>query len=224
MLAKFMQRIALIAIPLLFSAQLRAAGDGETHHTIATEWKEVSNKDGLTICIRTREGSALKEFKSVGLIAASPGAVFAVLNDPEAYPSFMPYTAECRVLKRTGDCTIAYHRLELPLVSDRDYTLRSEHSKEAGTNGPIYRIQWEAANELGPVEKAGVQRVKICEGGWLLEPDGAGSTRATYLIYTDSGGAIPACIANNGNRLAIRKIFAAIRKEVHEPKYAAPQS
>jgi hypothetical protein len=219
----FMQRLALISL-LLFSGQLSAAADSALDHTTATEWKEEANRDGLIIYSRTRDGSALKEFKTVGMIDALSSAVYGVLNDLEAYPSFMPYTSECSVLKRTGDCTIAYQRLAAPLVNDRDYTLRSEHSKTPGPNGPIYRIQWEPANDLGPPEKPGVQRVNFCEGGWLIEPDGAGATRATYIIYTDSGGAIPALIANGGSRAAIRKVFAAIRKAVREPKYAASKS
>ena len=216
----FMQRLALISFLLLFSSQL-CVGDVQMP---ATEWKEEANGDELIIYSRTREGSTLKEFKTVGTIDALSSAVFAVLNDVEAYPSFMPYTSECSVLKRIGDCTVAYQRLVLPLVSDRDYTLRSEHSKAPGPNGPIYRIQWEPANDLGPSEKPGVQRVNVCEGGWLIEPDGTGTTRATYTIYTDSGGAIPAVIANRGSRTAIRKMFAAIRKAVREPKYAGSKS
>jgi hypothetical protein len=150
--------------------------------------------------------------------------VFAVLQNVEAYPSFMPYTAESRVLKREGDCTIGYQRLALPLVSDRDYTLRSEHSQTPGRNGSIYRIRWEPANALGPPEQPGVRRVNVCEGGWLIEPDGEGATRATYFIYTDSGGIIPAMIANRGSLLAIRKVFAAIRKEALAPKYTVSKS
>jgi hypothetical protein len=218
--AHFMHRLPLISFLLLFSVHLCAADN----HSPATEWKEEANGDELIIYSRTREGSTLKEFKSVGKIDALSSAVFAVLNDVEAYPSFMPYTSECSVLKRTGDCTVAYHHLTLPLVSDRDYTLRSEHSKTPGPNGPIYRIQWEPANDLGPSEKPGVQRVNVCEGGWLIEPDGTGTTRATYTIYTDSGGAIPAVIANRGSRTAIRKMFAAIRKAAREPKYAGSKS
>ena len=80
-----MQRLALISYLLLFSVQLCAADE----HTPATEWKEEANGDELTIYSRTREGSALKEFKSVGKIDALSSAVFAVLNDVEAYPSFM---------------------------------------------------------------------------------------------------------------------------------------
>lgn len=215
-----MQRLPLISLLLLFSNQFCAADN----QTSATEWKEESTGDGLVIYSRIHEGSNLKEFKTVGSIDALSSTVFAVLNDVEAYPSFMPYTAECNVLKRTKDCTIAYQRLDLPLVSDRDYTLRSEHFRTTGPGGPIYRIQWEPANDLGPPEKPGVQRVNVCEGGWLIEPDRAGMTRATYTIYTDSGGAIPAVIANNGSRTAIRKIFAAVRKAVREPKYAGAKN
>ena len=219
-----MQRLAFIALFSILAGRLSAADHAGPDQVRATEWKEEANKDGLTIYSRTREGSNLKEFKSVGTIAAPSSSVYAVLSDVEAYPTFMPYTLECRVLKRTADCTIAYQRLELPMVSDRDYTLRSEHSKTPGPNGSTYRIQWLPANDLGPAEKSGVQRVKVCEGGWLIEPDGEGATRATYFIYTDSGGAIPAMIANRGSRVAIGKVFAAIRKEVLEPKYAAPKS
>jgi hypothetical protein len=220
----FTQRLTFISVLLFFSVQLSAADDARLDHATATRWKEESNRDGLIIYSRTRAGSALKELKTVGVIDATSSVVFAVLDDVAAYPGFMPYTSECSVLMRTGDYTIAYQRLELPLMSNRDYTLRSEHFKTAGSNGPIYRIQWEPANNLGPSEKPGVERVKVCEGGWLIEPDGAGATRATYSIYTDSGGAIPAVIANTGSRMAIRKMFGAIRKAAHEAKYAASKS
>jgi hypothetical protein len=63
-------------------------------------------------------------------------------------------------------------------------------------------------------------RVKLCEGKWLLEPDGATKTRATYFIYTDTGGFIPSFIANHVSLTGITKLFAAIRKQVKDPKYA----
>jgi hypothetical protein len=85
----------------------------------------------------------------------------------------------------------------------------------------VYQDRWEPANELGPAEKPGVLRVKLCEGGWLLEPAGANKTRATYSIYTDSGGKLPAFIANAASEIGIRKIFTAVRKQVKNPKYAA---
>ena len=49
---------------------------------------------------------------------------------------------------------------------------------------------------------------------------GSSATRATYSVYTDSGGVIPAFIKNAGSQIGIRKIFAAIRKQVRDPKYS----
>jgi hypothetical protein len=184
-------------------------------------WTQESTAGGVAIHSRTRAGSSIKEFRAVGLIDAAPPVVFAVIDDSESYATWMPYTAEARVLKREKDSMIAYQRLAFPVINDRDYTLRSRWQRWLGPEGPIYWIRWQPANDLGPAEKQGVQRVNLVEGGWLLEPHESGGTRAIYTIYTDSGGAIPAMLANSGSRVAIRKVFDAIRKQVKEPKYSA---
>ncbi len=189
--------------------------------TDATAWQCEGTQGGVVISSRTPTGSSVKEFRGVGEIEASSSVVFAVLNDPEAFPSFMPYVAEIKVLQRTKDSTVAYQRLSMPLISDRDYTVRSEHSETQGPDGPVYHIHWNSANALGPAPLPGVERVQSCAGSWLLEATGPGATRATYLIQSDTGGAIPAFMANHGSQVAIRKVFAAVRKEVLEPKYAA---
>ncbi len=212
----FPTRSAVVILALLLAGQVASGGE----HDAPAAWVQMANKDGVVICSRRHAGSALKEFRSIGEIDAPSSAVFAVLNDPEAYPSFMPYTSECRILQRIQNGLITYQRLDLPLVSDRDYTLRSEHSKKPGPEGPVYRIHWQPANDLGPAPQAGVERVKICEGSWLLEPTGADTTRVTYFLYSGTGGAIPAFLANSGSLMAIRKVFDAIRKEVRDPKYS----
>jgi ribosome-associated toxin RatA of RatAB toxin-antitoxin module len=182
------------------------------------EWKLISNKDGVALYRRQRPASY--ESRAIGEIAASTDLVHAVLNDVESYASFMPYTAECRVLKREGDCVVAYQRISAPLTSDRDYTVRVRSSSKAVQAGTRYLSQWNTENELGTPEKSGVVRVKLCEGSWLLEPTGPNTTRATYTIYTDSGGMIPSFIKNTGSQIGIRKLFAAIRRQVRDPKYA----
>ena len=188
------------------------------------EWVQESSGNGVVIHSRTRAGSDLKEFRGIGLIDAPPHVVFAVLDDTESYTDFMPYTSEVRVLKRDRNMVLAYQRLDLPFVSDRDYTLRSKHDTWRGAEGLIYRIRWEPANDLGPAAKPGVSRVNLCEGGWLLEPDSSGGTRAVYSIFTDNGGALPQFLASNASRMAIRKLYDAVRSQVKNPKYAASKS
>ncbi len=228
------QNLCFRALPLLLGLTLSIAplpaAEDEPKSKPAPEsgsenaggnWEKESSAKGVTIHSRLHEGSQIREFKAVGSIEAPPATVFSILDDSESYPSFMPYTSECRVLKRDKNSVVAYQRLEVPLVSDRDYTLRSQNAKWNGPEGPVFRIRWEPANEEGPAEKTGVARVSVCEGGWLLEPDGAGATRATYSIFTDSGGTLPPFIANNGSRIAIRKVFEAIRKRAKDPQFAA---
>jgi hypothetical protein len=185
------------------------------------DWKLASKRGGVMLYSRVRPGSSLKEFKAVGEIDAPTRTVHNVIDDFEEYPKFMPFTVECRLVKQEGDATIGYQRLSPKIVSDRDYTLRIRKKSWPGEGGLVYADRWEPANELGPAEKAGTLRVKLCEGGWLLEPAGANKTRATYSIYTDSGGTLPAFIANAASEIGIRKIFTAVRKQVKNPKYAA---
>jgi ribosome-associated toxin RatA of RatAB toxin-antitoxin module len=184
------------------------------------EWKLVSTSDNVALYRRSRPGSAHYESKALGEIAASTAIVHAVIDDAESYTRFMPYTVECRVLKREGDSVLAYQRISAPLVSDRDFTLRVRTTSKMVESGMSYLSRWETENALGPAEKQGVVRVKLCEGSWLLEPLGPNTTRATYSVYTDSGGLIPAFVKNTGSQVAIRKIFTAIRNQVKDPKYA----
>jgi hypothetical protein len=185
----------------------------------AGEWKFISTKEGVTLHRRQRPLSY--ESRAVGEIEASTDVVHAVLDDVEAYSSFLPYIAECRVLKRDGDSVVAYQRISAPMASDRDYTIRVRTTPKKTENGTKYLSHWEADNAAGPPEKRGVIRVALCEGSWLLEPAGRNKTHATYTIYTDSGGIIPTFIKNTGSQIGIRKLFAAIRKQARDPKYKA---
>ncbi len=212
-----MKKLTLLAWAVLLALPLPAADKAA-----GAEWSQESSANGVTVYSRLPSGSSLKEFKGVGLVAAPASIVFAVLADNEAYPAFMPYTAESRVLKREKDSVLAYQRLTFPLLSDRDYTVRSQYANWLGPDGPIYRMRWEAANDLGPAARPGILRVNVCDGAWLLEQQETASTRATYTIFTDSGGSLPAFVANSASRIGIGKIFAAVRKQVKDPKYAAP--
>jgi len=155
----------------------------------------------------------------IGEIDASSRVVQEALDDIESYPSFTPYTTECRLLKREADSVIAYQRFSPRICCDRDYTLRVYRASRPVADGLVYSSRWESANDLGPAKKLGVVRVGVCEGTWLLEPDSANKTRATYSIYTDTGGLVPSFLANHFSQVAIAKLFVAIRQQVKQPKY-----
>jgi len=183
------------------------------------DWRVAKQSGGVTIYSRPHAGSHLKEFKAVGEIDAPTKAVHNVIDDVDAYSSFMPYTAECRVIARKDDSILTYQRVSPKIVSDRDYTLRIQQKSWPVENGLAYLNRWEPANEQGPAAKPGVFRVTICQGSWLLEPAGEGKTRATYSLFTDSGIVGPAFLANTISETGISKLFAAVRKQVKNPKY-----
>ena len=54
----------------------------------------------------------------------------------------------------------------------------------------------------------------------VLEPAGPRQTRATYCIFCDAGGSIPAMVLNSANKTAIPKLFDAIRKQAKLEKYS----
>src|SRR5689334_9611868 len=204
--------IAVLAIA--WAAQVVVAQDASKQ-----DWKQVKHVGGVTIYSRPHPGSHLKEFKAIGEIDASSGTVHRVIDDVEAYPSFMPYTAEARVIERNQHSILSYQRVSPKIVSDRDYTVRIEKKSWPADNGIAYLSEWKQANEQGPAEKSGVFRVKLLNGSWLLEPNGPNKTRATYHVFTDSGIVVPPFLANKISETGITKLFAAVRKQVKEPKY-----
>src|SRR5262245_29121467 len=206
---------------LLVSGSNTFAADFSSSVSPKEGWKLATDAKDVVIYSRPHADSNLKEFRAVGSIDAPSYAVHAVIDDFENYPKFMPYTVECRLIKHEGDAVIGYQRLSPKICEDRDYTLRVSKKSWPGAKGLTYLSQWQTANDLGPPEQKGVVRLKVCNGTWLLEADGPARTRATYSIYSETGGVIPAFIANHASLTGIKKLYAAIRKQVKEPKIAA---
>jgi hypothetical protein len=220
-----MERRIPPAVVLSFAVAATTALSAElSSHLVSSSdgWKLAAQPQGVAIYSRLRPGSPLKEFKAIGEIAAPTHAVHAVIDDLENYPSFMPYTAECRVMKREKNFILTYQRLSPKICADRDYTLRiRKKSWLAAEGGHVYLNWWKTVNGLGPAEKPGVVRVEMCDGGWLLEPIAMNRTRATYSVYTDTGGPVPAFLANHASQIGIGQLFDAVRKQVKNPKYRA---
>jgi hypothetical protein len=210
----------LLSVTLLAFASLSAVYGGETNDG----WVVADRMDNLTVYTRPHEGSSVRECKAVGVIDAEPIVVKRVLDDTAEYPKFMPYVVETKTIRQTADERIGYQRISPPIVGDRDYTVRVKYEcTHCPTGGLIYCNRWEVANDLGPAEIKGVTRVKITQGSWLMEPLPGGKTRATYTIYSDSGGGIPTFLLNSANKTALPKLFDAVRKQCKQGKYQSPR-
>ena len=135
------------AMVLVFGGTIGLASELPNSVDPSEGWKPASGSKNVAIYSRAHAGSRLKEFRAIGSIDAPTPAVHAVLDDFENYPNFMPYTLECRLLKRETDSIITYQRLSPKICQDRDYTLRVRKKSWPGTEGFIYLNQWESAND-----------------------------------------------------------------------------
>lgn len=190
------------------------------------KWEQAAKSDGITIYSREKSGSDIREMKAIGLIDGSPHEVWGVLTDYEAYTKTMPYTKEAKILAREneGKTTFFYTRLDLPLVSNRDYILKLNDESDWQEGKGFLKSTWSAwvdKQNHSVAEKDGVVRLSVVDGYWLLEPRENGSkTFATYYVYTDPGGAVPKWLANKANGSAVPNVFNAIRKTVAEQRAA----
>lgn len=183
------------------------------------KWEHTNTTDGVQVFVRDVPGSDVREVKSISVVPAPPARVFAVVMELDNYVRFMPYVQEARIIKRIDDNSFyGYQKLDPPMVSERDYTLRYTTIKDPANN--YYRLSWDEANDKGPAKKDGVVRLEICKGWWSLEPEQGGqATRATYWLYTDPGGSIPSWIANKANTSSLPDLHSAIRKRSLNPTW-----
>ncbi len=187
-------------------------------------WSKKSEEDGIAVYSRQSVRGSLHEVRMVGEIDAPPRACRNVMVDHEAHPETMPHTAETRVLAREGDrVTWVYSLLDVPVVSNRDFTLRSVEEELRGSSAG-YRIRFTVANDRGPPPRHGVVRIELCTGSWeFVSIDGGRRTRAVYTLLVDPGGFIPAFLANKATRRSLPDVFRAVRRWAQAPRYAEPE-
>jgi hypothetical protein len=167
---------------------------------------------GLAVYVREKAGIDVKEVKAVGQIDAPPARVFEVVTDYEHQVGNMPYVQDQAVFSRTSDDVVFWAVADFPLVSRRDWILKSHLEKNLP--GGVYRAHWDPTAVANvPAAGDGVIRLKVNSGSWTMEPlDGGRRTLATYQLLTDPGGSIPTFIANKANTKALPELFARVRK------------
>jgi len=209
-------RISLLAF-LCFSF---IAGQG-----LAAEprWEIATQKEGITVFARKAEGENIAEVKAVGLIQAPCEEVWKILIDLDNYTRNMPYTEVARSLgsEDNGKTLYFYTVLNAPFVSRRDYVLKMEDVSEWKEGKGFLKLRWSVAKDANQrvPPKAGMVRLTLSEGYWLLEPRDAGKTTfATYYLLTDGGGSLPAWIVNRANKTAAPDVILGIRRALKSAK------
>jgi hypothetical protein len=167
-------------------------------------------------------GTGIRRVNVTGTLDAPAWAVRQVVLAPSKYPGGMPYLVEERLLGAEGcadggtrlpECKRAwyYNRVDPPVISARDYTVRVELLEDALESGGAFAMSWQLDSSRGPSPRPDSVRMALNQGSWRLEVDGA-RTRFTYQAASDPGGAIPKWIAKRAGTNEVPNMLEAIER------------
>ncbi|HEY2743524.1 MAG TPA: SRPBCC family protein [Polyangia bacterium] len=171
-------------------------------------FKHVGGAHGVEVF--RQEKSPVIDLYAEGDIESPPSVVRDVLVDWDHASKLTHNVGESRVVAKGANETFVYQRLKLPIVSDRDFTLRTSWTQRGGT----FVEQFAVDNSRGPAPRDGIVRVSVMQGSWTLDPirDGA-ATHARYHVQIDMAGSIPRWMVSGGAAKDIPKLFDGVRKQ-----------
>lgn len=171
-------------------------------------FERVDEQNGVVVY--RRDGHHI-ELGAEADLPAPPERVQALLLDYSHHAEWVKGISKSALLKRAGNAIVVYQRLGLPVVADRDFTLRVTWGRE----GDTLWTRFTTRNELGPPPVSGVVRVPSHQGEWLLRPiDGGKRTRATYRFKLDLGGSLPGWMGKNQAVKDLVGFFEAMRAKL----------
>jgi hypothetical protein len=98
------------------------------------------------------------------------------------------------VLKHDDKEHLVYQQLAMPIVKDRDYTIRIE--RYADPANELYQFTSRCDSAAGPDENAAHVRVRDCRGLLTIERLPTGRTLITYVAFANPAGSVPPFIVN----------------------------
>src|SRR2546427_1635009 len=137
-------------------------------------WQRVADSDGIVIDRRAVDGTAIHEVRATAHSPLPPSAIMATLWKHEDYVQFVPYLKRLDVLRDDGDTKLIYEQLHVPLLKDRDVTLRVTRTFSSETGG--YEIASVAVADEGPPERGAHVRVRTSASRWRLAAAAGGGT------------------------------------------------
>ena len=189
-----MFRLLALALPLL------AANMGS--------FKHIGGKHGVKVFRNL--ASPVIDLYAEGDIDAPPSVVRDVLLDYANASKVTDNVAESRVLAKNDREIVTYQRLKLPVISDRDFTVRATW----GQRGSALTMQFAIDNSRGPGPKDGLVRLSTLQGTWLLEPiRGGAATHARYRVQIDLAGSVPRWMVSGGAAKNLPKLFEGVRRQ-----------
>jgi coenzyme Q-binding protein COQ10 len=130
------------------------------------------------------------------VINASAERVFDVIADYEHYPQFLPEVKSIRTSARQGNQVDIHY--EVDVMKRIKYTLRMTEDRPRG-------LKWTFVE--GEVMKDNT-------GGWILEAQPDGKTKATYTVDVALGMLVPKALVTAMVESSLPKMLEAFKKRI----------
>ena len=178
---------------------------------VTPKLSRIGGHDGVEVYQNKTSGPII-ELAAIAEFDAPPAQVQAVLLDYGQYRRINGNLAESVVLERRAGEQLVYQHLKMPMLKDRDFTLRVVWT-EGRANGLMFSIE----PTRGPRPSAKAVRMARLDGQWLLEPiRGGRGTRAYYHLELDLSGSVPRWMVSGGAAKDLPNLFVGIRKLLDE--------
>ena len=170
---------------------------------------------------RKVKGSSFKAYKISGKIDVRPSEAVAALRYKTENSKVFLSEKEgfIKVLENTPDELLAYSVYCLPFPF-RDRAMCERFMFSSDSTSGMYSISWVEDWQSAPPAEKGVVRMPIARGSWTFEPLGADSSIATYLVYTEPGGTLPAWMVNQTVKKGMEKALHEVASLANHLKQA----
>ena len=156
-------------------------------------------------------GSKIIRIAAEGRVGATPQQVIAALIDYPRQVGVMDRLSKSRVLDRRACSLHVYQRLNLPVIDDRDFTLKVRW----GTDRGVRWVRYRAVSNRGPAPQRGVVRVSTHQGSWQVKPlEGGSASWVRFQARIDLSGWLPRWMAKSGAGKELPELFTSVRKLV----------
>ncbi|MEN6472879.1 MAG: START domain-containing protein [Syntrophaceae bacterium] len=185
-----MNRMLCLAIVLILLGHTPAGADDGG-------WKLVKERDAIRVYNRDVPGSAIDEFKGVGIVDARLEVLAAILRDVEAAEDWMADTVHAEKIKQLeGEDMIVLNITKLPWpLKRRESLVHIVVSMDYRRGYAVIDMRGIDDAQLRPVAENHV-RMKYVHAAVILEYVDREHTRVTYTAKLDPGGVIPIAVAN----------------------------
>ncbi|MCK5808184.1 hypothetical protein KAH37_04265 [bacterium] len=192
---------------------------GITLFAAAEKWKTERNDERMKLYTRQIPGKKIKEVKAIAFITGTIKEAVAVLFDRLNHPKYFKHIQHTEQLKKTKKCDWSYNSIDVPLITDRDYLVKSCRVDNA--DGSV-SITWEPfVDAKYPEGKDGNIRVTVNEGYWRFWQVGPDELKVEYYIITDPAGSLPDWIKAKANRSAVPQTIWSVHKQIAKWREAA---